>query len=259
MCRWTSSRFDPRKRAASSSMVPGWRSTVLLSEAICSSAVCGHCFVPTFGPAAFATAASEIEAGPGHTPQRISDRWGDVMIPTTSTPRSFLSASAMLAAGTVVLPRSARAAVTLPPASGESDAAARIRATLRTPRNYLEGRHCAACGAVRARPYRCEDCGYSGPPATFACDCARQVDEQEFSNTFTMATRATSHWPAEWATPRAELASETRKLRRLIRQGAVPSLSRPRQGPVRRTQGRLPVRGQLLPHGYHVPCIRRDR
>lgn len=99
------------------------------------------------------------------------------MTPTPTNRRAFLASGAVLAAGALLLPKSAGAEV--PTTTPDHAAAfARIRAILTTPRNtdgMCNDPHCLACRAVKAEPYQCGDCGYVGVPLTMACTCGTQT------------------------------------------------------------------------------------
>jgi hypothetical protein len=108
--------------------------------------------------------------------------------PSPVTRRRFLGAGSALAlgalAGSAVFTRPAVAAE----ASRASDLASKVSAILNRPISYLrlsthyEWCACADCEAMRARPYTCASCGFSGVPTVFPCECAAKWDEWTSAN-----------------------------------------------------------------------------
>jgi hypothetical protein len=95
--------------------------------------------------------------------------------------RGFLGAGALLAAGGLVLPRSARAAVvtTRPAAASLSEALASLRAVLDRPNvNWFSATdhdcQCARCRALRRQTWECLSCGYEGPWVVSGCTCRQE-------------------------------------------------------------------------------------
>ena len=153
------------------------------------------------------------------------------MTPTPTNRRAFLASGAVLAAGALLLPKSAGAEVrTTTP--DHAAAFARIWAILTTPRKtdgMCNDPHCLACRAVKAKPYQCTDCGYVGVPLTMACTCATQTvsDQLWFQWAQLKKYPSAAVWPKDWQLTdgtrltRTLARSRHRQLRALVARGAI--------------------------------------
>lgn len=136
---------------------------------------------------------------------------------TMTTRRAFLGAGALLTAAAIIRPANALQPTT------DAETFARIRAILTTPRPYRPGCDCAVCRTVKTRPFRCGDCGYSGPPATFACDCATDTvrTQLDFNRMMLNKYPTAASWPKDWTFSRNHIRTRHRKLLALVSAGAI--------------------------------------
>lgn len=137
------------------------------------------------------------------------------MNPNTTTRRTFFGAVAAATAGVILLPTPAAPATT--GTEADRQVLSRVRAILTTPPPSRVTCHCAACMAVKARPFRCVRCGYHGPPATFGCACDRSARDQLafYQNTLRVYPTA-ANWPSDWRTSRSAFRRSARLLGKVL-------------------------------------------